>query len=79
MKTNVSDFHSYCSLVGGFTLFGFGIIKKSNTAIFLGSMRIATGVTKWCPIMSLLNLTANNDCEFAEEEVTEVPKPLHEL
>lgn len=71
MKKNVGDFDAYCRLVGGLTLFGFGVIKKSKPFIFLGSMKIAEGVTRWCPMLSILGMSTTESYNESTEEIVE--------
>lgn len=71
MKKNVGDFDSYCRIVGGLTLFGFGIIKRSRPFILLGSMKVAEGITRWCPVLALLGLSTTEKYTEYTEEISE--------
>lgn len=60
MEKNVGDFDSYIRLTGGLTLLGVGITKKSNMMIAFGAMKVAEGITRFCPALYLLGLSTND-------------------
>lgn len=60
-KKNVGDIDATLRLSGGFTLLGTGIIKKSTLMIVAGSMMIAEGITRFCPILYLLGLSTYDE------------------
>lgn len=55
MVKNVGGLDAYCRIAGGLTLLGMGIMCSSKTLSFLGSMKVAEGVTRFCPILYLLD------------------------
>lgn len=55
MKRNVGLLESYLRLIVGFTTFGYGIIKKSKFSVLMGSIGIAEGLTRWCPMKALFD------------------------
>lgn len=61
MKKNVGDLDAYIRLTGGLTMFGVGIVKKSTPAIVFGAMKVAEGVTRFCPILYMLGLSTNDN------------------
>ncbi len=38
---------------------GIGINKRSNPLIIAGAMKVAEGITKFCPILYTLSLSTN--------------------
>lgn len=61
MEKNVGDFDAFLRLTAGLTLFGYGIMKKSKLSIFLGSMKIAEGITRWCPMFEITDASTSED------------------
>ena len=61
MKKNVGDLDAYIRLTGGLTLFGIGIARKSTPAIAFGAMKVAEGITRFCPLFYLLGLSTNDN------------------
>jgi len=61
MKKNVGDIDAYIRLTGGLTMLGVGVAKKSTLAIAFGAMKIAEGITKFCPVLYLLGLSTNDN------------------
>ncbi len=60
VKKNVGDIDANFRLSCGFTLLGTGIVKKSTFMIFSGSMMIAEGITRFCPLLYMLGLSTND-------------------
>ncbi|KAF0198088.1 MAG: Uncharacterized protein FD169_151 [Bacillota bacterium] len=56
MRQNVGQLDAYIRISGGLTLLGWGLSKKSMPAIAAGSMKVAEGVTRCCPMLYLLGL-----------------------
>ena len=44
-----------CRIAGGLTLLSMGIICSSKPLSVLGSMKVAEGVTRFCPLLYLLD------------------------
>ncbi len=57
MKKNVGTLDAHIRLFIGFSLLGMGIIGSSKTMVGLGAMKIATGISRFCPIMHLLKIS----------------------
>jgi len=57
---NVGRIDAYMRITMGLFMFGKGINKNSNTEVFLGSMKVAEGITRFCPMFYLLGLSSNN-------------------
>lgn len=55
MKKNVGELDSFLRITGGLAMLGIGIVKESNLLIGLGAMKVAEGVTKYCPVLDLLD------------------------
>ena len=79
MKENVGKIDSYLRITGGLTMLGIGISKESNLLIGLGAMKVAEGITKFCPMLYLLgkstkdgeisiNFSKNFSSNFEDEE-----------
>lgn len=51
MRKNVGDTDAFLRITAGLSMLGIGIKKHSNSFIFLGSMKVAEGITKFCPIL----------------------------
>lgn len=64
MQENVGKLDSYLRITGGLTMLGIGIAKDSTLLTALGAMKVAEGVTKFCPILYLLGKSSKNDCEI---------------
>lgn len=54
MIKNVGELDAYCRIAGGLALLGFGIMGSSKTLTILGSMKVAEGVLRFCPLLYLL-------------------------
>lgn len=55
MQKNVGELDAYCRIACGLTLLGIGIMNSSKTTSFLGSMKVAEGVTRFCPMLHFLD------------------------
>jgi len=77
MEKNIGELDAYLRITGGLTLLGIGIMNSSKLLSFLGSMKVAEGVTRFCPMLYLLNRnTLDWDWKFkrgVEEEIPEIP------
>lgn len=60
MKKNVGKLDSYMRITLGLYLLGKGISKKCNKRMFFGSMKVAEGITRFCPAFYMLGLSSNN-------------------
>ena len=70
MMKNVGELDAYCRIAGGLTLLGIGIMGSSKTLSFLGSMKVAEGVIRFCPILHLLGKdTLNFNVQVHEHHV----------
>ncbi|MTI47010.1 YgaP family membrane protein [Sporosalibacterium faouarense] len=61
MKENVGKLDSYLRITGGLTMLGIGISRDSGALITLGAMKVAEGITRFCPVLYLMGKTTNND------------------
>ena len=55
IKENVGLLDAYLRLTLGFTTLGLGMRHKIPLVVLVGSMKIAEGVTRFCPILSWLD------------------------
>lgn len=61
MKKNIGTLDSYMRITGGLTLLGLGILKDSKSSIFFGSMKVAEGITRFCPMLYIMGMSTDND------------------
>ncbi|WP_432665502.1 DUF2892 domain-containing protein [Wukongibacter baidiensis] len=54
MKKNVGDLDSFLRIAAGLSMLGIGIRRDCNIMIVLGSMKVAEGITRYCPLLSLM-------------------------
>ncbi|HCS74872.1 MAG TPA: hypothetical protein DIW17_13480 [Clostridiales bacterium] len=76
MRKNVGELDAYCRIAGGLTLLGIGIMGCSKTLSLLGSLKVAEGVTRFCPMLYLLDkdtMDWDNKLKKQIEVLTEVP------
>lgn len=57
MQKNVGNLDAYMRITGGLFMIGTGIMRSSKTMIGLGAMKVAEGITRFCPMLYLLNLS----------------------
>lgn len=55
MKKNVGDLDSFLRITAGLSMLGIGIKRDSNPLITLGSMTVAEGITRFCPLLDIMN------------------------
>jgi len=66
LKKNVGDLDAFLRITAGLTFLGSGISRKSDFMILAGAMKVAEGITRFCPILNLLGKTTikeNNEDE----------------
>ena len=73
MRQNVGQLDAYIRVTSGLTLLGWGIGKKSMPAMVAGSMKVAEGVTRFCPMLYLLGLDTLKPDKLGDHKV----EPLH--
>ncbi len=71
MKENIGTIDSYIRLTAGFYLFGRGIKRSSDFLMIMGSIKIAEGITRWCPILHMLKMSTNRNKSSEEMQVSE--------
>ena len=71
MKRNIGDLDAYLRITGGLSMLGIGIICSSKLVTLIGSMKVAEGVTRYCPIMHILGIDSL-DWEIKTRKVKEV-------
>lgn len=67
MSKNVGRMDAYVRTALGLTLISLGIIQKRGWMAALGSLKVATGVTRYCPILEALQLSTVCEDELLEE------------
>lgn len=60
MKKNVGDIDAFLRITAGLSMLGIGIRKHSDSFIFLGSMKVAEGITRFCPVLYALGISTRN-------------------
>ncbi|WP_034429895.1 YgaP family membrane protein, partial [Caldisalinibacter kiritimatiensis] len=61
MEKNVGDVDAYLRITGGLTVLGLGIMKKSSLLVGLGAMKVAEGVTRFCPLLYITGYSTNHN------------------
>lgn len=61
MKKNVGDFDAFLRITLGLSMLGVGIKRDSNPFILLGSMKVAEGLTRFCPLLYLMGISTEED------------------
>ncbi|NMA95397.1 MAG: DUF2892 domain-containing protein [Clostridiales bacterium] len=74
MDQNMGKMNRFLRLTAGFYLLGVGINRQSNLLMVAGSMKIATGLTKWCPIVHILEKKAQHKEAANKENPHELDK-----
>ncbi|MGF7185664.1 hypothetical protein GGQ84_001756 [Desulfitispora alkaliphila] len=57
MKKNVGDLDQYIRIACGLFMVGYGIRRDSTTLLALGSMKVAEGVTRYCPVLDAVGIS----------------------
>ncbi len=57
MKKNVGDLDSFLRIAAGLSMLGIGIKKDCNPLILVGSMKVAEGIIRYCPLLSLMGMS----------------------
>lgn len=74
MKKNVGTLDAHLRLFAGFSLLGVGVIKSSKTMVTLGAMKIATGISRYCPILHMLRLSTLEQDSPLKEFAQKIPE-----
>jgi hypothetical protein len=61
LRKNIGELDSLVRLGLGFSMLGYGITKKSNFAILMGSWKIAEGITRVSIMYHLLGIDTLDD------------------
>lgn len=61
MKKNVGDLDAFLRITAGLSMLGLGIKRDSNSFILLGSMKVAEGLTRFCPLLYLMGISTEDD------------------
>ncbi len=65
---NVGRTDAYIRISAGLMLISLGIMKHKGCLAALGSLKVAEGVTRYCPVLDLFNCSTMSDDEFEELE-----------
>jgi hypothetical protein len=76
MKKNVGRTDAYLRITCGLTMLGCGIMDRSRLMVSLGAMKVAEGITRWCPLLEVLGKdTLHWCCSEQKEEDTKLEMP----
>lgn len=70
-QKNVGRFDSYVRISAGLMMISLGIMKHKGWLTAMGSMKVAEGITRYCPILDLCHFTTMSDDELLEEVLLE--------
>ena len=65
VRRNVGIIDSYARLSCGLTILGMGVYKKSKFMITLGAMKVAEGITSFCPLYYFLGISTRKSDNIA--------------
>jgi hypothetical protein len=67
LSKNVGELDSLLRISLGFSILGYGIVKKSSVPILIGSWKIAEGITGHCVMYHMLGInTLNNELNLSD-------------
>ena len=71
VKANVGIIDAYMRVALGFTLLSMGQRKDSDWLTILGSLKIAEGITRFCPVLYFLgrNTVKGSCCKDVVEDI----------
>ena len=64
---NVGRTDAYIRISAGLMLISLGIMKHKGCLAALGSLKVAEGVTRYCPVLDLFNCSTMSDEELLDE------------
>lgn len=66
---NVGRMDAYVRISAGLMMISLGIMKHKGWMAALGSMKVAEGVTRYCPMLDALNLSTLSDEELIDDAI----------
>ena len=69
MKKNVGDMDAYLRIAGGLTMLGVGVMDRSRLMVALGAMKVAEGITRYCPLLDMLSLNTKGEEQSLQPEM----------
>ena len=66
-KKNVGRLDAYLRISTGVILTGVGIMRKKGCLTVLGGMKIAEGITRYCPVLDIIGYSTISEEEYIEE------------
>ena len=74
VKENVGILDAFMSITLGYTLLSMGQKKDSGWMTVLGSLKIAEGITRFCPVLHLLgrNTVKGSFCKDIMDDIERV-------
>ena len=64
---NVGRMDAYVRISAGLMMVSLGIMKHKGWMAALGSMKVAEGIPRYCPVLDALNLSTLSDEELLDE------------
>lgn len=71
VKKNVGDTDAYLRIAGGLTMLGVGVMDRSRLMVAFGAMKVAEGITRYCPLLDMLNLNTTGQEQDLEPEMVQ--------
>lgn len=66
---NVGRMDAYVRISAGLMMVSLGIMKHKGWMAALGSMKVAEGITRYCPLLDALNLSTLSDEELIDDAI----------
>ena len=66
-QKNIGRLDAYMRISTGIVLTSVGIMRNKGLLTVMGSMKIAEGVTRYCPMLDLIGLSTISDEEILED------------
>lgn len=64
---NVGRLDAYVRISAGLMMVSLGVMKHKGWLVAIGSMKVAEGITRYCPILAICNCTTFTDEELLDE------------
>ncbi|WP_235069917.1 DUF2892 domain-containing protein [Turicibacter sp. TJ11] len=66
---NVGRMDAYVRISAGLMMISLGIMKHRGWMAALGSMKVAEGITRYCPVLDALDLSTLSDEELIDDAI----------
>lgn len=78
MKKNVGDLDRYIRIAGGLFMLGYGTKRDSVLMMALGSLKVAEGITRYCPVLDKLGLSTRTETPQPQKGIRRVVSKMVE-